>query len=205
MNRSISDPVSRRNLLLGIAAVAFLFSVLAGFPVIPLTEGRGLVWMIIIAGGALFAVLGIREFADAFLDNSVHPWYARRGAWPFLFVSLVLVNSLLLSSYSAAFVRFGVGPLCSSPAVFLATLALELCWIVLLDWVSGPTRRKVDSSPPPKPSYHYRPRKPSPRSPWKWPLKSVTYNSFDHTNERAQQSSYRPQRSGSPDQRNYNP
>lgn len=140
MRKPIS-PVSRRNQILILAVLSFIFGFVAGQTNPAWIKGfwRAMSYLLIAAGGAFFA-WAIREFADVFLQQEGTPWYIRPGTTPYLFITIVLstflglivIDKSILEDYMPAPFEF----------IFM-NIAFILCGILILDWpkATDPPRR----------------------------------------------------------------
>lgn len=140
--------IRRRNTLLLCAAVSILAALLMGFWPWSLIASSGkLLSFLLIVGGGCFAALAAREFAGLLYDPKEKPWYAQPGGILFLMLMLSFVNGLCLLAFRLVPQVASIRPICVSPAFWLAVIASELLWIVLLDWVPSPVQERDRSQP----------------------------------------------------------
>ena len=143
MRRASIDPVFRRNALLFGAGI-FLLIAFINKPWILLSflTPKGLTSTALLAFAGLFSAIGIHEIAQIILRGPGEPWYARRGALVFLPVVIILVNALFGMLDKFAHNVAGIGPILTSQAVLYEFIAMELLWIVLLEWPHRIRRRR---------------------------------------------------------------
>ena len=129
------DPVARRNTLLQTAGIVMLIAIICR-PAILLFcfSARELLNNTILVVVAFFAAISIDEWAQSFLRSPVDPWYIRRGATIFLFLALLVMTTIVVFVGNWTFKAIGSGPLMSQNGAVLEFIALQLLWIVLLEW-----------------------------------------------------------------------
>ena len=141
-----AEAVGRRNRLLQIAAISLGLAFITGpGTFFALGSLAGMVAAVLMAAGGYFAAKGIRELADLPLRSRYFPWYGRCGAIPFLIVMLTLVNGLFLIFDSVVTEHFPAARLSTQLSRLFVAIAMELFWIVLLDWPDQTTEPKVDT------------------------------------------------------------
>lgn len=129
------DPVVRRNTLLQTAGIVMLIAIICR-PAILLFcfSARELLNTTILVVVAFFAAVSIDEWAQSVLRSPGNPWYIRRGATIFLFIALLVMTTLVVVVGNCTFSAIGSGPLMSQNGAVLEFIALQLSWIVLLEW-----------------------------------------------------------------------
>ncbi len=131
------DPVRRRNSLLIIAAT-FLVIALVNKPSLLLffASVRQLISLALMIFAALWAALGIHNFATAVFGQAELPWYTRPWAILFLLVALLVINAVLMFAGSL------LSNMCKTDLFFVQDayiylfMAFEVLWLALFEWVS---------------------------------------------------------------------
>jgi len=156
MTSPSNKAVRRRNALLLWAAVSVLAALLMGFwPWSLIASSVKLLSFLLILAGGCTAALVTREFAGLLYDLENKPWYAQPGGILFLVVMLSAVNGVSLLAIRFVPQVFSIRRICATPGFWLAVIASELLWVVMLDWVAGPAQQQeIDTSTllPPEPS-----------------------------------------------------
>ena len=131
----IVDPVSRKNTLLMTAGIVMLIAIICR-PAILLFcfSARELLNNTILVVVAFFAAISIDEWAQSVLRSPGEPWYIRRGSTLFLFLALLCMTTIVVVVGNWTFKAIGSGPLMSQNGAVLEFIALQLLWIVLLEW-----------------------------------------------------------------------
>jgi len=102
---------------------------------------------IVIAFGILTA-FKVRELAGTLFDMDIKPWYAQKGAFLYILISIIVINGLVIGMYAYYFLpMLGYSASTTFSTVFLLT-GVELVTIRILDRPRRPHRHLPASIPP---------------------------------------------------------
>jgi hypothetical protein len=132
-----TDPVKRRNSLLMIAG-SFLIIAVINKPSVLLffASARQFISFALMVFAAFMAALGIHSFAEIVFGKTTLPWYTRPWAILFLAVALIIINVVLMLTGNLFSSIFKVNMFFLQNAYIYLFMALEVLWLVLLEWVS---------------------------------------------------------------------
>ncbi len=129
------DPVLRRNVLLITAAATMLLAIICRPAILlSLLSAREFLNTAILVVVAFFSARSIDEWAQAVLRSPGDPWYIRKGSCIFLFLALLAMTTIVVVVGNWTFKSIGSGPLMSQNGAVLEFIALQLFWIVILEW-----------------------------------------------------------------------
>ena len=137
MFRRKTDPVRRRNSLLMIAGI-FLIIAVINKPSLLLffASARQFISFALVVFAAFLAAIGIYNFAISVFGRSELPWYTRPWAMLFLVASLLIINAVLMFAGNLFSNVFKANMFFLKDAYIYLFMALEVLWLVLLEWVS---------------------------------------------------------------------
>ena len=129
------DPVSRRNTLLRTAGIVMLLAIICRPALLlfcfSLREFLNTTILVVVA---FFAAVSVDEWAESILRSPGDPWYVRKGATLFLLLATLFMTTIVAVVGNWTFKAIGSGPLMSQNGAVLEFIALQLLWIVLLEW-----------------------------------------------------------------------
>jgi hypothetical protein len=135
MARRSAHPIVRRNFLLaGSGVLMVTVCILRPATLLLLVSRRELINLAILALVAFFAAISITRCGETWLRGPDNPWYIRRGATIVLPLMLLLMTTLVVVAGNPAFRALGSGPLMSEKGAMLEFVALQIIWVVLLEW-----------------------------------------------------------------------
>ena len=130
-----------RNVLLAAVLVTFVRALAAGFaPWRALHSPRERMIVFLLIGGAFCCALGVREFASLLFKSGDVPWYGQRGGIFFLFFMSMAIHTIWVAGYGVAAPHLKVESPYADPALVHATIALQVLFVVLLDWMPSVPR-----------------------------------------------------------------
>lgn len=132
-----TDPVRKRNSLLIIAG-SFLVIAVINKPSVLLffASVRQFISFALVVFAAFMAALSIHSFAEIVFRRTELPWYTKPWSILFLAVALIIVNVVLTLTGNLFSSIFKVNMFFLQDAYIYLFMALEVLWLVLLEWVS---------------------------------------------------------------------
>ena len=128
-------PIARRNLLLAMSGALLVLAImLRPATLLFFLSLRELANLAILALVAFFAAISTTTCGELWLPTPGNPWYIRRGTMILLPAMLLGMTTLVAVFGDPAFCVFGTGPLMSQTGPRLEFAALQIFWIVVLEW-----------------------------------------------------------------------
>jgi len=130
-----AHPIARRDFLLATSGLLMLVAIILRPATLMLFFSfREFANLAILAMVAFFAAISITRCGEMWLRGPGNPWYIRRGAMILLPLMLLLMTALVVAFGNPAFCALGSGPLMSHKGAMLEFAALQVFWVVLLEW-----------------------------------------------------------------------